>query len=129
MKIISGFSLVEAVVMIVVFSIIFMTFQAFFSHGVRSTMKGQDTLQAIRESSIIFSQLEKDFLASNQIDAGAAILSLDISTQDLPPIGDPQYGNMLSLGSRNATVTYSLEGASEKYILRRMIKGNLPYQE
>ena len=62
-----GFTMVEALVITVVGSILLLTIQTLFSRSVKSTLKGQDNLETIRAASQLFSELRKDLLACHSI--------------------------------------------------------------
>ncbi|NLI77894.1 MAG: hypothetical protein GX442_15830 [Candidatus Riflebacteria bacterium] len=91
--------------------------QSFFSSGIRSTLKGTDTLESIRAASLLFAQIRKDLMACQSIQTGAASVTMGVNALNLPaafPVSD-----LLTFCARNATTTYSLLTSPRgKYILR-----------
>lgn len=116
---IRGFTLVETLVVVAVATTLFLVAQALLSRSVRSTMKGQDNLETIRAASILFSEIKRDLLACSGIKvAPGASCYLAVGNLTLPPI--PVGAEELSLVSRAATITYTLEAApGGKKLVRR----------
>lgn len=95
--------MIEILVVLVISTMVLFSMQAVFRSGVRSTVKGQDTLESIRAASVLFAQLRKDLLACKNINTGAASLTLGIGV-GLPvtlPVSDT-----IVFSHRNATMTY-----------------------
>lgn len=117
-----GFTLVETMIVTIIASSLMIVIHAFFSHAVRSTMKGQDNLDSIRAASKIFSSLRQDLLQFNTLDTNGAITTVALGDTDLP--GTATYSSMIELKRPKETITYSLIDNSGKKFVER-IKQNL----
>ncbi|MBF0500946.1 MAG: prepilin-type N-terminal cleavage/methylation domain-containing protein [Candidatus Riflebacteria bacterium] len=114
-----GFTLLETMVVVLVGSLILITFQTFFSQGVRSSMKGQDQLESIRAASQLFNQLRKDLMACQSVSTDIAPIILSVNDTSIStPI---TFGNKVLFTQRNATTTYSMVTLpdSRSYISRQ----------
>jgi type II secretory pathway pseudopilin PulG len=113
-----GLTMVEITIVFLLVTMIFGFIYTLFSHGVRSTIKGTDTLESIRAASLLFSQMRKDLSACQRVDSGGAQVTLAVSDTDLPPTAT--FSAILAFSTRNATTTYRLETSpnGKKYISR-----------
>ena len=103
----NGFSMVEAIIVTVLGAMMFFVVQAFFSHGVRSTVKGSDTLESIRAASSLFSSLKTDLGACFAVDTAGAYSSMGVADTDLPITAT--FSQELVFSMTGATATYRLE--------------------
>lgn len=102
-----GFTMVEAIMVTLIASVVLGTMYKTFSSGVRSSMKGTDQLEAIRAASTLFAELRKDLLACQSVDADGAAVVMPVGMNALPnPL---VFKNKVSFLQRNATTTYSLQ--------------------
>jgi competence protein ComGC len=115
-----GFTLVEAMIVTIIACSLMIAIHAFFSHAVRSTMKGQDNLDSIRAASKIFSSLRKDLLQFNTLNTGGAITTVALGNQDLP--GTATYSSMIELKRPKEIITYSLIDNSGKKYVERLVQ-------
>lgn len=112
-----GFTFVEVTIVAALSLLLLVFIQSFFSSGIRSTLKGTDTLESIRAASLLFAQIRKDLMACQSIQTGAASVTMGVNALNLPtafPVSD-----LLTFCARNATTTFSLVTSPRgKYILR-----------
>lgn len=115
-----GFTLVEMSIVAGLSILLLLFVHQFFSSGVKTTLKGQDTLESIRAASLLFAQIRKDLLACQSVQTGTASVTMGVSALDLP--ASVPFSNTLTFCTRNATTTYSLVATPRgKYILRTFI--------
>lgn len=119
-----GFSLVEIVIVAALASLMFFVVQAFFSHGVRSTVKGTDTLESIRAASSLFSSIKSDLGACFAVDTQGPTCSLTTADTTLPAAG-VTFSNVLVFSQTGATVTYRLEAVGTSGSQVRRTEENL----
>lgn len=113
----AGFSVVEITIVTILSAMIIVLIQSFFSHGVKTTLKGQDTLESTRAASLLFSQMRKDLMACQSVQTGAASITMGMNAVDLP--GGFPVSDTITFCNRNATTTYSLVVTPKgKYVLR-----------
>jgi len=121
-SVLRGFTLIEILVVVVVSMMVLFAMYAFFRSGVRSTVKGQDTLDSIRAASVLFSQLRKDLLACKNIDTGTASLTIGVGV-GLPPT--LPFADSITFSHRNATMTYKfLVSAGRGFVQREEYRPN-----
>jgi len=117
-----GFTLVEALVAVLVASMVILAVQTFFSHGVKTSIKGQDNLETIRAAAQIFHELRKDMLSCNKITVDDdASCTLNVGATSIPPMSP--NGTWIAFSVPGATITYSLQlRADGKAFLEREFK-------
>ena len=94
-----------------------MGIQSRFSHGVKSSLKGQDSLDTMRAASRIFSELRKDLLEFKSI--ATAVDSVLISSDDYRFDPSTKYSTILQIERKDQTIVYSLcEVGGKKYVER-----------
>ncbi|MGM0599529.1 MAG: PulJ/GspJ family protein [Candidatus Rifleibacteriota bacterium] len=113
-----GFTMVETMIVTIIACSLMIAIHAFFSHAVRSTMKGQDNLDSIRAASQIFSSLRKDLLQFNTLSTDGAITTVALGNQDLP--GTATCSSIIELRRPKETITYSLIDDSGKKFVERI---------
>jgi competence protein ComGC len=113
-----GFSFVEIIVVTVIACSLMLMIQAFFSHAVRSTMKGQDNLDSIRAASQIFSSLRHDMLQFQSISTDGAVAEIPLGENEIPSTAT--FSSMISLNRLEESITYSLVNDSGKSFIERV---------
>ncbi|MBF0543114.1 MAG: hypothetical protein HQM08_01710 [Candidatus Riflebacteria bacterium] len=122
-KSIRAFTMVEALVIVLIGSFMMITINFMLSQGVRSSLKGQDQLETIRAASSVFSQLRKDLLACDSIDTdGVEKVVSETDTLLNLPSSLPQK---VSFFARNATTTYSILAKPRGKCLLRVVYDSL----
>jgi len=117
-----GFTMVELVVVVMIFSLIMLGIQSFFSAGIRSSLKGYDQLESIRAAGEIIRQMQKDIFACQSIDTeGIGLLMNESSKGEMPLetlLGKP-LPKKITFSLRNATASYSFEQKGGRGFLER----------
>ncbi|GAB4284657.1 MAG: hypothetical protein Kow0029_31290 [Candidatus Rifleibacteriota bacterium] len=114
----SGFTLVEALIVTVIACSLMIAIQAFFSHAVRVTLKGQDNLDSIRAASQLFSSLRKDMLQFVSLSTGGAKTTINPGDEDIPATAT--FSKILALKCADETITYSLVDSGGKNFVERV---------
>lgn len=119
-----GFTLVEICIASAIGIMLLLVFHTFFSASIRSTTKGQDTLESIRAASKLFNQIRKDLVQSSGFyTSDTASITLSIDDTSIPTT--LTFADSLSLSIRGATVTYSLLSTNQgKYVERKLERGS-----
>lgn len=107
-----AFTVVEALVVLVVSGIVFFGVQSFFSHGVRNTLKGQDTLDTIRIAGSLLSQIRKDISGSTSVRCAGAdgtILRTELSVSEPFDPTNVRFGNHLDFRTSIGTISYNFD--------------------
>ncbi|MBF0409990.1 MAG: hypothetical protein HQM10_21785 [Candidatus Riflebacteria bacterium] len=102
-----GFTMVEALMVVLVGSFMMLTANFMLSQGVRTSLKGQDQLETIRAASSVFSQLRKDLLACDSVNTDN-VHKVVTESDTLLDLAAP-LPEKISFFIRNATTTYSLK--------------------
>lgn len=118
MRLRSGFTLVEALMVTVIACSLMLVIQSFFSNVVRVTMKGQDNLDSIRAASQLFSSLRKDMLQFVSLSTGGAKSTINIGEDEIPATAT--FSSILSLRGANDVITYSLVDSGAKSFVERV---------
>jgi type II secretory pathway component PulJ len=95
-------TLVETMIVTIIAGSLMMVIHTFFSHVVRSSMKGQDNLDLIRTASQIFSSLRRDLLQFNTLNTAGAITTLALGNENLP--GTATNRPLLNLNARKKSL-------------------------
>lgn len=116
-----GFTFVESIIVAFIACSMMIIIQAFFSHGVRSTIKGSDTIESIRAASVLFTQMRKDLMACSFIETSGAITYMDVSATQLPDTAT--FSEQITFSTHVATITYFLtnDETGKKYVERRKL--------
>mgnify|MGYP001575093991 FL=1 len=114
-----GFTLVEILVVLAISLMLLSAMQMLFSQGVRSTVKGQDTIDSIRAAGLLFSQLRKDLLACKFIDTGTASVTVMVGAALPSPL---VYASQIIFSTRTATTTYRMVVSGGKGYVEREVK-------
>lgn len=113
-----GFTYVEALVVVLLCSLILGAAHAMFSQGVRSSVKGMDLLESIRAANEIFSNIRKDLRGSVQVNTSAPKITIPTGAAAFPDL-TAAMSDTLVFVQPVATVTYRLiSGAGGKYVER-----------
>lgn len=124
----SGFTFVEAMIVTVIAVVVMMAIQSLFSHAVRSSLKGQDSLDTMRAASRIFSELRKDLLEFKSI--STAVDSVLISSDEDKIFPEAEYSTILQIERKEETIVYSLcEVGGKKYVERASQKIGAPVRK
>ncbi len=115
-----GFTFVEAIIVTVIACAVMLTIQAFFSHAVRTTLKGQDNLDSIRAASQLFASLRKDMLQFTSLSTQGARSQIDLGMADIPATAT--YSNILRIKRPKEVVTYSLVTSGSKHYVERVLQ-------
>jgi hypothetical protein len=126
-----GFTMVEALVMVVVGATLLIVMQTFFSRAVRTTMKGTDSLETIRAASVLMSQFGKDVAAAGLVicsgpGPGPQVLSIPIGGTFSPTA--VALCNTIEMAATIGTITYSFTPA-DLFVTRRVSSTTAPLQE
>jgi type II secretory pathway pseudopilin PulG len=113
-----GFTFVEAIIVTLIACSLMIIIQTFFSHAVRSTIKGQDNLDSIRAASQIFSSLRQDMLQFQSVSTDGAIAEIALGETDIPSTAT--YSSMLTLNRPDEIITYSLVDNGGKSFIERV---------
>ncbi len=113
-----AFTFVEALIVTVIACSLMIVIQAFFSHAVRSTIKGQDNLDSIRAASRIFSSLRRDMLQFQTISTDGAVSTIDTTTNTIDSTAT--YSSILSINRADEVITYSFVGSSGRNSVERV---------
>lgn len=116
----SAFTFVEAIIVTVIACSLMIAIQAFFSHAVRTTMKGQDNLDSIRAASQIFSSLRKDMLTFTSLSTQGAISTIGLTSTDIPATAT--FSQILRIKKPKEVVTYSLVNSGSKKFVERVMQ-------
>lgn len=123
-----GFTFVEAIIVTVIAVVVMMAIQSLFSHAVKSSLKGQDSLDTMRAASRIFSELRKDLLEFKTIATAAD--SVLISAEDDKIDATTKYSTILQIERKDETIVYSLcEAGGKKYVERASQKLGAPVRK
>jgi competence protein ComGC len=121
----AAFTFVEALIVTVIACSLMIAIQAFFSHAVRTTLKGQDNLDSIRAASQIFSSLRKDMLTFTSLSTQGAISTISLTSTNIPATAT--FSQILRIKKPKEVVTYSLvTSGSKKYVERVMQSPDYP---
>ncbi len=121
----AAFTFVEALIVTVIACSLMIAIQAFFSHAVRTTLKGQDNLDSIRAASQIFSSLRKDMLTFTSLSTQGAISTISLTSTNIPATAT--FSQILRIKKPKEIVTYSLvTSGSKKYVERVMQSPDYP---
>lgn len=116
----AAFTFVEALIVTVIACSLMISIQMFFSHAVRTTMKGQDNLDSIRAASQIFSSLRRDMLTFTSLSTQGAISTIALGSSEIPATAT--YSKILRLKKPDETVTYSLVSTGGKNYVERVVQ-------
>jgi len=106
-----GFTFPEIVIVVSLVSMIMLTIFAFFSSGVRSTVKGKDRLDSIRAMTLLLADMKKDIANAEKIEAENLPLQIG-ETEDLFP-DDVVYDRKVTFTGKDGIFSYS-QGAAAK---------------
>ncbi len=113
-----GFTYVEALVVMLLCSLILGAAHMIFSQGVRSSVKGMDLLESIRAANEIFSNIRKDLRGSVQVDASSPKITIPAGAAAFPDLTSAMSDALIFV-QPVATVTYRLlSGAGGDYVER-----------
>ncbi len=116
----AAFTFVEAIIVTVIACSLMIAIQAFFSHAVRTTMKGQDNLDSIRAASQIFSSLRKDMLTFTSLSTQGAISTIGLTSTEIPATAT--FSQILRIKKPKEVVTYSLVNSGSKKFVERVMQ-------
>lgn len=117
----TAFTFVEALIVTVIACTLMIAIQAFFSHAVRTTMKGQDNLDSIRAASQIFSSLRQDLLDFTSLSTQGAVSTIMLGSSDIPATAT--YSKILRIKRPNENITYSLVSIGSSNYVERVLQG------
>ncbi|MFZ5952791.1 MAG: hypothetical protein ACOYXC_18960 [Candidatus Rifleibacteriota bacterium] len=101
-----AFTLLEAVIISALTIMVFFFIQSFFSHTVKTSIKGQDNLDSIAAACKILSEMHKDLQEFEQIHMD--VDQAEISTEDESIDPDTTYATILFIEKRDHGITYGL---------------------
>ncbi|MFZ5951029.1 MAG: hypothetical protein ACOYXC_10010 [Candidatus Rifleibacteriota bacterium] len=116
----SAFTFVEALIVTVIACSLMIAIQSFFSHAVRSTIKGQDNLDSIRAASQIFSSLRRDMLTFRSLSTQGALSVIPMGSTEIPATAT--YSKILRLKKPDEVITYSLVTSGGKSFVERTLQ-------
>lgn len=115
-----GFTFTEALVVTVIACSLMIVIQTFFSHVVRTTMKGQDNLDSIRAASQVFSSLRRDMLQFVSLSTQGARTTIALGDSEIPATAT--FSSILTLKRPDEVITYSLVGSGGKNYVERVVQ-------
>ena len=118
-----GFTLLEALIVVVIGSLLLTAFQTMSSQSVRSSVKGMDLVESIRLANEVFAQIRKDLRGSTRIITNAPDLVVPIGATTIDESAI-RYVHSFQFSQGPATISYSLvPGASGTgYVHRELLK-------
>ena len=122
----TGFTLVELCVVMLVSAIILGVMHQLLSRGIKSSMKGQDNLETIRQAAVLMNEIKRDLLAASALEVpAAASFTLPVGAGTVPIL--PDNANEVCFAVKGASVTYRLSdlGSGKKMVRRTELKGTV----
>lgn len=118
----AAFTYVEALVVVLVGSMMFIAFDTLVSSGVRNSMKGMDIVDSIRAANQLFAQIRRDLRSSKTVNTSGTPLKLPVGTSALPDLST-NFGSDLEFASQNATISYNLRTLPQgpSYVTRQVL--------
>ncbi len=105
----AGFTFPEIVIVVCLVSMVLLTLFAFFSHGVRTTVKGKDRLDSIRAVTILLARMKEDLANCTAIQGTGPPLILYEEEDQLPD--EAVFSPQLTFQTGKRRVTYRQEQA------------------
>ncbi len=127
-----GFTFVEAVIVLVLSTIVFYGVQAIFSHGIRTSMKGVDFLESTRAANALLRNLQQDLRESLivQTPGGRRVVPSTVTGKfDPEAINGGPLGSEVKFGLIGATVTYKLMPSQTNSIISTGDQGYIVREE
>lgn len=118
-QIFNGFTIVEITVVVAISSILLLAITSFFSQTVKTTMKGRDNLDTAKSVSLLLRSIKTDMRSLSSIQTNGTVIKIK-NSEDISSL--LPYSDMLVIGRRLATITYSLSGMSPNKYVERMLQ-------
>jgi len=118
----AAFTLVEAVIAVLVSCAVMLAVHLIFSHTVRVTMKVQDNLESTRAVSQIFSSLRNDLRDFVSLSPGGAKISLSFGETQVPETAE--FSQVLKITKQVDRITYRLIESGGKRYVERTVDGS-----
>lgn len=113
----AGFTFVEALVVTLLASLIMMAFQGFYTQMVRSSLKGDDSLDSFRAAHRLFLAIQKDLESFNDIST-TAVTTVPAGSNLLP--ATTVFASSLIINGKNNKIAYNLTGTPGKQTVERV---------
>lgn len=112
-----AFTLVEAIVISALTVVIMLAIQNFFSHTVKSSLKGQDNIDSISAVCKILSELRKDLLEFEGIQTDSDTVKISTDKDSIEP--DATFATIICVMKRDHGITYGLTEYGDSSIIER----------
>lgn len=102
-------TLISAFLMVVI--------QNFYSQMVRTSLKGDDSLDSFRAAHRLFNSIKKDLESFDKVDTDGAICNVDVMQNSLPATAT--FSSKLTIAAGRKRIEYSRIGNDEKFSIER----------